>query len=175
MPGGGGEGVGASGTHGCQELPVTPARRGAQDELRGKVDDVHRAPALLGEVDKPGAAVEQGGQQGHGPGAAESLYIIKRKAHRKGEDGRGGIAKAVGKAQLNKIPAKGSQQGGRPAGTGARCPHQSDPKRGVFFKYCRSRQYRGEQKMDACLAPAQQRRGVHRHRAPPVLSASAVC
>ena len=112
----GGEGVGAPGAHGGQELPVAPARRSAQDEFGGKVDDIHCAPALLGQVDKPGTAIEQRGQQGHGPGAAEGLYIIKRKAHSEGEDGRGGVAQAVGKAQLDEIAPEGPKQVGRPAG-----------------------------------------------------------
>ena len=152
--------------HGEQQLPVAPAGCHNQDQLSQEIDYVHRPPASLGQVDEAGAAIDEPGDQRHGPGPSEEFPVIEGEAHRKGQDGCGGIPQPVRKAQQHHIAEAGPHQRRRTAHAGARRPNQRHSKGSVVPKHRRTGQHRRQKKMDGCIRKAHQGGCIHAHLLP---------
>ena len=107
--------VPAPGADGGEDHAEAPGAPDGQDDFGQEIDDVHRPPALLGQVHKAGAGVHCSRHQGHGPGAPQEFYVIKGEAHGEGQNRRRRVAQAVGEAQQGHIAEAGPGQRRRAA------------------------------------------------------------
>ena len=151
--GGGREPVLPPGAQGSQGQGIAPAGPHGEGGLQSEGDHPRGRPARLAADDDPSSGVDGSGDEGHGPGLAEGLPVVKGEGHGKGQGGGGGAPQPLGQLQQTDRAQAGPGQGGHPPQAGARRPHKGHPEGGAVPQQHRPGQHGGEQKVDARLGP----------------------